>query len=147
MFENMNPEWKAKWVTALRSGDYSQGVGNLMGEEDTFCCLGVLCDIYNPDGWDCNEPKASYSFDYEGVDENDLSFDDHSDYWENTHSDTELPNSLAAHLGIDSDDEQTVIAFNDAVNGVRNPLGVHLSFDEIANLVETGIVPAKAIAS
>ena len=40
----MNPEIKAQWVAALRSGEYKQGVGYLH-RDDTFCCLGVLCDL------------------------------------------------------------------------------------------------------
>lgn len=45
-----NPEVKADWVAALRSGEYAQGVGNLqftMGADipDEFCCWGVLCDL------------------------------------------------------------------------------------------------------
>lgn len=43
----MNPEIKAQWVAALRSGDYEQGAGNLCvvdseGEHPEYCCLGVL---------------------------------------------------------------------------------------------------------
>lgn len=144
MFENMDAEWKAKWVAALRSGEYEQGVGNLMAPVG-FCCLGVLCNIFNPDGWDSDMSGASYSYDYSG-DENDPSHDDKSDHWEETHSDTELPDSLSAHLGIDNDDEQTLIAFNDGVNGVRNPLGIHLTFNEIADIIEFGVLPNKAIA-
>lgn len=34
-----------KWVAALRSGEYSQGRGRLR-KGDTFCCLGVACDLY-----------------------------------------------------------------------------------------------------
>lgn len=145
MFENMNPIWKDRWVTALRSGDYSQGMGNLMAQEG-FCCLGVLCDIINPDGWDTDMPMSSYNFGYSGDDESDLPIDEHSDYWDETHSDTQLPNTLAAHLGIDHDDEQMLVAFNDAVNGVRNPLGIHLTFSEIADIIEYGVLPNKAIA-
>lgn len=41
----MNKKIKQKWVAALRSGDYKQGIGRLrLG--DKFCCLGVLCDIF-----------------------------------------------------------------------------------------------------
>lgn len=46
----MDAELKAKWVTALRSGEYRQGAGQLRFE-DTFCCLGVLCDIIDPERW------------------------------------------------------------------------------------------------
>jgi hypothetical protein len=40
----LDPDFKAKWVAALRSGDYQQGTGNLdyMGK---FCCLGVACRL------------------------------------------------------------------------------------------------------
>lgn len=44
----MNPDVKARWLSALRSGDYQQGTGSLRltqyGAEE-WCCLGVLCDI------------------------------------------------------------------------------------------------------
>lgn len=49
----MIPEIKAKWIEALRSGRYLQGVGAL--KKDTkFCCLGVLCDVKDPKGWEGN---------------------------------------------------------------------------------------------
>jgi hypothetical protein len=41
----MNQEIKNKWTTALRSGEYTQGTGNLRSAGDKFCCLGVLCDL------------------------------------------------------------------------------------------------------
>ena len=34
-----------KWVEALRSGEYKQGIGWLVDNDDNFCCLGVLCNI------------------------------------------------------------------------------------------------------
>lgn len=40
----MNPEIKAQWVAALRSGEYRQGRGALNANEE-YCCLGVLCDL------------------------------------------------------------------------------------------------------
>lgn len=48
----MNAEIKQKWVNALRSKEYKQGNGVLRRpateteHRDTFCCLGVLCDIH-----------------------------------------------------------------------------------------------------
>ena len=44
----MNPEIKAKWVAALRSGEYTQTTGALRSEDESghsHCCLGVLCEI------------------------------------------------------------------------------------------------------
>jgi hypothetical protein len=44
----MNPEVKEQWLTALRSGEYKQGIGQLHwrhNNQSEFCCLGVLCDL------------------------------------------------------------------------------------------------------
>lgn len=51
----LNQEIKEKWVKALRSGGHEQGVGSLR-RGDRFCCLGVICDIVDPEGWE--EPEA-----------------------------------------------------------------------------------------
>jgi hypothetical protein len=65
----VNEEIKKQWVTALIDGSYAQGKGclrtlavdgMLSAEADTFCCLGVLSDLYlkaHPDetGWDPDE--------------------------------------------------------------------------------------------
>lgn len=48
--DKMNPEIKEKWLKALRSGDYKQGSHFLRAADDTYCCLGVLCDIYVKEG-------------------------------------------------------------------------------------------------
>lgn len=40
----LDPAVKADWVSALRSGEYSQGHGALQ-KGGGFCCLGVLCDL------------------------------------------------------------------------------------------------------
>lgn len=53
----MDPEVKAEWVQALRSGEYKQARGYLRRTLDRgakeintqpqgFCCLGVLTDLY-----------------------------------------------------------------------------------------------------
>lgn len=47
----MNAELKAKWVAALRSGNYEQGWGLLRGVTDKYCCLGVACDISGQGQW------------------------------------------------------------------------------------------------
>lgn len=41
--ENKLPlDFKQKWVAALRSGEYKQGIGFLKTEQG-YCCLGVAC--------------------------------------------------------------------------------------------------------
>jgi hypothetical protein len=42
----MNSTIKKKWIAALRSGEYTQGKKQLHTKEGSFCCLGVLCDLY-----------------------------------------------------------------------------------------------------
>lgn len=41
----MNKELVRQWVEALRSGRYKQGRKALRNIDDSYCCLGVLCDI------------------------------------------------------------------------------------------------------
>ena len=47
-----------RWIKALRGGikrlaggEYEQGEGRLRTEQGTYCCLGVVCDLYDPTGW------------------------------------------------------------------------------------------------
>ena len=47
----MNQEYKTKWLEALRSGEYKQGMAYLC-RDNKFCCLGVLYDIATK-----NEPE------------------------------------------------------------------------------------------
>ena len=42
----MRPGIKKKWLAALRSGTYMQGRGKLRPTPKTYCCLGVLLDLY-----------------------------------------------------------------------------------------------------
>jgi hypothetical protein len=61
----MNPEVKAKWVAALRSGEYKQIQGRLHDEKG-FCCLGVLCAVSELGDWvmdeDDEEEKAQMAY-------------------------------------------------------------------------------------
>lgn len=51
----MKRELRDKWCEALRSGKYLQGRGALRVVTaegvDSYCCLGVLCDLVDPAGW------------------------------------------------------------------------------------------------
>jgi hypothetical protein len=51
------------WIDALRSGKYEQGRGSLRTNDDTYCCLGVACDVYDPSRWDRNTyPYNEWSY-------------------------------------------------------------------------------------
>jgi hypothetical protein len=49
---DMNKRIKALWIDALRSGEYEQGTDFLRRKDDTYCCLGVLCDLAIENGVD-----------------------------------------------------------------------------------------------
>lgn len=49
MANKMNPEVKAQWVAALRSGQYRQAKESLR-KNGNHCCLGVLCDLFAKGG-------------------------------------------------------------------------------------------------
>ena len=75
----MKADIAEKWITALRSGEYTQATDALRDEMGGFCCLGVLCDLYRQETgagkWDGSyfipaggEPTAvDYSDDIDGV--------------------------------------------------------------------------------
>lgn len=52
----MKKDIKQKWIDALKSGRYKQGQGRLKSCNDEFCCLGVLCDSIDSEGW--NSPTT-----------------------------------------------------------------------------------------
>jgi hypothetical protein len=60
----MNPQIKQKWVDALRSGKYQQ-TQNRLHDENGFCCLGVLCDLYRKENqleWEPSIYTNAYMF-------------------------------------------------------------------------------------
>jgi hypothetical protein len=60
-YDKMNPEVKAAWVAALRSGERQQDVGSLR-TENGYCCLGVLCDLHaKATGGYWNGPPSTFS--------------------------------------------------------------------------------------
>lgn len=90
----MNPEFKTRWIAALRSGEYEQGAGWLRSG-DRFCCLGVACDLIAKDGggeW----KKAEFLLKRRGFRERFRAATDFS------HS-GKLPRALARRLGIGID--------------------------------------------
>lgn len=92
----LKPEVKTAWLEALRSGRYKQGRGQLfnssklMSLENTYCCLGVLCDISNLG-----------QFKDAGV-----------NYIEST-PDHFIPKAVRKWSGLSSDAEDILVAFND----------------------------------
>ena len=47
----MDAGLKKDWLKALRSGKYKQGKHYLRDQDNAFCCLGVLCELIDPNRW------------------------------------------------------------------------------------------------
>jgi hypothetical protein len=69
----MDPEIKAKWLTALRSGDFNQTkyllkvlLHNKENDQEfcAYCCLGVLCEIA---GFKSEKRGYTFNFNLNGI--------------------------------------------------------------------------------
>jgi hypothetical protein len=56
----MNEKLKNKWVKALRSKAYKQGRFVLRDNENCFCAIGVLCNIYSLGIWELKAHGWNY---------------------------------------------------------------------------------------
>lgn len=106
----MNPEVKKKWVKALRSGKYKQCISNLH-RSDSFCCLGVLCDISGLDDWS----KGNYN-EYCYLNKHDV-----------------LPKKVSQWAGLGRSRTVSINNGNDSLAGL-NDRGK--TFKEIADIIE-----------
>lgn len=60
MTQRMDPTIKARWLEALRSGEYEQTTEELRSKAGCFCCLGVLCHLFTQeDGSEWNHRRLS----------------------------------------------------------------------------------------
>jgi hypothetical protein len=121
----MNPEFKARWVEALRSGDYKQTQQTLY-DGTGYCCLGVACDLLVKDG----VIKTDY---YTCENENccdEWYFGDESEY-----SSKLLPEKAIEVMEIGMDNPIVDFdGFEHHLAELNDKLG--LTFSEIADLIE-----------
>lgn len=109
----MNQKLKQKWVEALRSGKYRQSSGYLQ-HGDGFCCLGVLCDVIDPNSWaDSSRLVAG-----------DIS----AKHWKDS-SVFSLPAATLNEINLTYDEEGELIGLNDNDR----------PFEEIANHIEKNL--------
>lgn len=69
---DMKREIKAEWLKALRSGEYEQIAGILKGRDAKtgkvgYCCLGVLCDVVDPEGFEDEREGVFRHRSYDGL--------------------------------------------------------------------------------
>jgi hypothetical protein len=58
--EIQRQRWK-NWIAALKSGAYRQAKG-ILRKGDTYCCMGVACDLISKEGWIEHDGGFGYSF-------------------------------------------------------------------------------------
>ena len=109
--EKMNPEVKAAWLEALRSGEYKQGKSQLKTNDGSYCCLGVLCDISKLGEW----VRGGYHV-------NDMDY-----------ASAFLPEAVKEWAGINSEDPSYGNGIEDHLS-YRNDKG--MTFAEIADIIE-----------
>lgn len=80
--ERLPHEFKYLWIAALRSGKYKQAQGRLKTDVG-FCCLGVACDMVDPQTWR----------NIEGYDEETGQEFTHKDSWCTASGNDELPDN------------------------------------------------------
>jgi len=127
-FDRMDPEWKEKWVEALRSGKYTQ-TNKALRDNKGMCCLGVLCDVVDTSRWRLDttlskiedNPWAYFSEMLEDADgwNGDRLFE--------SCEDSELPQDVRGLTGISLHSMSKCIDLNDAQSK---------TFTEIADIVE-----------
>jgi hypothetical protein len=119
----MNPERKALWLEALRSGEYTQGKSQLKREvapdAANHCCLGVACELYKRETGEGAWVRSGEELEFE------ISRDDYS--W------SSLPGAVAEWFGLDRDPY--------VYEGLKRISLANLndegkSFEEIADVIE-----------
>ena len=110
----MNPEIRARWTAALRSGDYKRSSGVLRAANDRFCCLGVLCDLAEKAGVVSGTQAGPFA---------QWRYDDESAY---------LPRSIQAWAGLTRQNPQV------EDGGLANLNDDGWSFAQIADAIDGG---------
>lgn len=126
----MDKQIKQRWIDALRSGDYIQGAGRLHDpEENSFCCLGVLCDLYIKD----HSKSTAWSF---GPSVNEEAINATEGY---------LPGEVIDWAKLQSSFSGDLVVYQDDGTGIEvtelNDSGA--SFRKIARYIESSIDPEE----
>lgn len=115
----MTPEFKAKWVEALRSGKYQQARRVLKDRNGAMCCLGVAADLIDSSQWNADVTPPGFQtpagFGWRGCEPANCM-------------------TISDAIGISIFDAQNLAVRNDGSEGYREH-----SFAEIADIIEREI--------
>lgn len=107
----MKADVKERWVAALRSGEFKQGTGRLRDEVGGHCCLGVLCQLVNPEGWEAKKPEH-------------MPWEQTFNRYKDSEEWTKLPEPLREEVEITDEEEKKLIVLNDveatSFNGIAD---------------------------
>jgi hypothetical protein len=121
MTTKMDQGWKEKWVTALRSGEFTQAFGVLKAGDSCGCCLYVLTELVRQEHPDVGRWDEGNTGDF---------LYEREDGYE-TEADGELAPTVQAIVGLRDGDpligDTTAITLNDEDKA---------SFAEIAERIE-----------
>jgi hypothetical protein len=115
----MKQEIAQKWITALRSGEYKQ-TRLVLRTNTGFCCLGVLCDIFNKEtGKGEWEKQFIYSYVFKNGHESNRSY---------------LPESIQswAHFNTNSGE----LTINGSITSLSILNDYDYTFEQIAQIIE-----------
>lgn len=121
-----------EWLPALRSGGYTQGTSSLHNlKDDTWCCLGVACDLLAKQNLLPNRTE-------------ELASDNAVHLWGPEMYEGTLPTIAQEHLGISS-----LGAFTPVITNRGHTLSTlatlndfaNFTFDEIADVIEDILDP------
>lgn len=123
----MIKEYKDKWLKALRSGKYNQAKNRLRCNQG-FCCLGVLMNTYDSNGWVEADNGDMYhkSNKYGHPDVMFVGDELHGE----TSQDSELTCQTLMAFGISDDEQCHLIKMNDTKGN---------NFNEIADWIEESL--------
>jgi hypothetical protein len=113
----MKKRIKARWIKALRSGDYSQVQDYLWA--DGYCCMGVLADVGKFELAGVFRMNASCDYEY---------YDTEVQSFEQLQSE-ELPSIALELVGLTPDEQALLIRMNDS----------GALFDQIADYIEENL--------
>ena len=112
----MKPEVKKLWIDSLCSGEYKQGTGALHDNmEDTYCCLGVLCQLAVNAGADVSVQEVGAVTEY-------------------NETGAYPPPPVVAWAGLSQPDPVVYIGAQQKTLAALNDEGQ--TFEEIANIIE-----------
>lgn len=125
--QKLKPEFKAQWLTALRSGNYDQTRGALHNYHG-YCCLGVACQVYKGEGvW---KSLGDGDFYVEGA-PNECGF-------RCEHFSATPPAEWVEDWGLSDEASNALVQLNDD-GDAKDDIMIPFTFDQIAAYIEENL--------